>query len=232
MTEKKALFFDCYGTLIDWESGILQSLMPLLAQKGISADAEEVLSLFGQWESEIEAGQYLPYREVLGLVVEKMAHHWAFPISAEEHGVLAQSLPQWPLFPDTRIALQKLASRYALGILSNVDDDLIALTRKKIAVDFTWVVTAQQIGAYKPNPANFERIISVSGLAQSEILHCAQSVFHDCVPASRLGFDCVWVDRRQGQDGGATPAAHWQGADPWIKKVGSLAELAEWLCRD
>jgi 2-haloacid dehalogenase len=232
MNDKKALFFDCYGTLVDWESGILQALLPFFAQRGIPAEPEEVLALFARFETEAEAGDYRPYRQVLAMVMDQFAQYWQFPISAAEREILAESLGQWPLFPDTRIALQKLATRFSLGLLSNVDDDLIAKTRKKIAVDFTWVLTAQQIGAYKPSPQNFAAILSETGVPKERILHCAQSVFHDCVPATQLGLDCVWVDRRQGAEGGATPQAIWQGPDPWVKKVGSLAELADWLCRD
>lgn len=232
LTPVRALFFDCYGTLIDWESGIMQALMPLLARNGISADPEEVLGLFAGFETEAEAGPYQPYRKVLGAVLQKMASHYGFSLTDSEENLLADSLPQWPAFFDTRISLQKLASKYKLGILSNVDDDLIARTRKKIAVDFEWVITAEQLQSYKPSPRNFEAILEKTGLETTQILHCAQSVFHDCIPATAAGFSCVWVDRRAGQAGGATPMAALGDQEPWIKKVESLAELAQWLCAD
>lgn len=232
MTPVRALFFDCYGTLIDWESGIMQALMPLLARNGVSVDQEEVLGLFAQFESEEEAGPYQSYRNVLTQVLQRLANHYSFELNTAESSLLADSVPQWPAFFDTRISLQKLASKYRLGILSNVDDDLMTRTRKKIAVDFTWVITAEQLQSYKPASRNFEAILEITGLEKKQVLHCAQSVYHDCIPASALGFNCVWVDRRAGQNGGATPMVEIGEKEPWINKVESLADLAQWLCAE
>lgn len=194
----EALTFDCYGTLIDWESGILSTLRPLLDGRGMSDD--EVLERFARLESELEAGPYRPYRDILSEVVRRL--------SVKPETAVAESIRDWPPFPDTVDALRRLEQRFRLGIISNVDDDLFALTRRRLEVEFDWIVTAQQARAYKPSLAPFQLFLERSGLATDRVVHVAQSLYHDHVPARQIGLQSVWVNRRAGRAGsGATPPA-------------------------
>lgn len=220
----EAITFDCYGTLVDWETGILGALRPLLAVHGVELSDDEVLRRFARFEAEVEAGPFLSYRQVLAEVTRRLAAEVGVELRPGQETVLATSLSRWPLFSDTREALVRLASRYRLGILSNVDDDLFADTRRALGVDFDWVVTAQQVGSYKPARANFEVLLARVDVPPERLVHAAQSLYHDVAPARKAGLATVWVDRRAGRSGGgATPAAD---AVPDLR-VTSLQELAE-----
>jgi 2-haloacid dehalogenase len=224
------LSFDCYGTLIDWETGILGGLRPVLAAHKYDLDDEAALSLYAELETAAEAGPYRRYREVLQRVMDGFASHCGFDLQRKERQSLVDSFAYWAPFPDTVEALLRLAQRYRLVILSNVDDDLFALTRRRLPVDFYRVLTAQQIGSYKPARGNFERLINEVGSA-GEILHVAQSLFHDIAPARSLGLKTVWVNRRgvKASDTetnvfGATPAASAQ-PDLEVPDLETLANL-------
>jgi 2-haloacid dehalogenase len=204
----EALTFDCYGTLVDWESGIAGALAPLLERHGGMLDRGEILARYGRIESGAQSGSFLPYREVLAEVVRGFGAELGFEPSDEGVASLAESLPNWPVFPDTVLALQKLAVRYRLAIVSNIDDDLFAGTARHLGVEFDEVVTAEQVGSYKPAPRHFHVVRERLGLEVGEILHVAQSLFHDIAPARALGWPTVWVDRRQDRSGsGATPSS-------------------------
>lgn len=219
----KALTFDCYGTLIDWESGIAAAFEKLLAAHRVEAARDEVLELHARFEPALQAGAFQPYREILAGVVDRFGEHYSFRPTADERDALAESIRDWPAFSDTVAALAALARRYRLAILSNIDDDLFAYSAPRLEVDFAAVVTAEQVGSYKPAPAHFHEAPRRLAVAHGEILHVAQSLFHDVAPAKALGFRTVWVNRRRGQaGGGATPPAT---AIPDLE-VGSLAELA------
>ena len=219
----EALTFDCFGTLVDWESGILDTLVPLVQRHAGTADPERLLRLYGDAESELEAGPYLPYAEVLGRVMDRVGAALGFTPDAEERGRLARTLPSWPLFPDTVTSLATLARRFRLAIVSNVDDDLFAGVARRLTVPFDAVITAQQVHSYKPAPAHFLRALKTLRLPTERVLHVAQSRFHDIAPAGALGFTTVWVNRRSGRAGsGATPEA---GALPDLE-VPDLATLA------
>ena len=196
-----ALTFDCYGTLIDWETGILAALRTLLRAHAISLPESEVLESYARLEAEAEAGTYKPYRKVLRSVVEGFGRTHGFAPTAAESRVLEESLPSWEPFPDTVTALQALASRHALVVLSNVDDDLFASTAAKLSVSFTTVITAQQVRAYKPAEAHFRTALRTLALPADRVLHVANSLYHDVEPAKRLGMATVWVHRRRGRDG-------------------------------
>ncbi len=225
-TRFRALTFDCYGTLIDWESGIVTTLSAVLARHGISRDDEELLRLFAETEAPIQAGPFRPYREVLRETMRVLADRIGFVPSARDLDALATSLPDWPPFPDTVEALRALAGRYRLGIISNVDDDLFAGTAARLEVEFAWVVTAQQAGTYKPSRNNFFRALDRIGLPWDQVLHVAQSLFHDVAPARSLGLATVWVNRRAGRPGGgATPPAQAR-PDVEVPDLASLARLA------
>jgi 2-haloacid dehalogenase len=206
---KRVLTFDCYGTLIDWETGILAALQPLLVQHGVRATAECLLTLYSELEPIAEHGPYRPYRKILMTVLHGMGERLGFHPTAMEAAQFADTVGDWPPFADTRRALLALKRAFKLAIISNVDDDLFARTQQHLGVDFDWVITAQQVGSYKPSLHNFQQALARIGLPSSQVLHVAQSLFHDHVPAKQLGLDTVWVNRRHDKIGpGATPPAH------------------------
>ncbi|HEV8121170.1 MAG TPA: haloacid dehalogenase type II [Candidatus Polarisedimenticolia bacterium] len=202
----EALTFDCYGTLIDWETGLLAALHGVLGAHRVPCDDERLLRLFAAAEGAIEAGPYRPYREVLGGAMDRIAGVLGLVLAGGERDALARSLPDWPAFADTVPALQALRRRTRLGIVSNIDDDLFAATARRLEVPFDAVVTAQQVGSYKPAPAHFHRVLERLALPKEKVLHVAQSRYHDIAPARALGWSTVWVNRRGGREGsGATP---------------------------
>jgi 2-haloacid dehalogenase len=202
------LTFDCYGTLIDWEAGLLAALREPLAARGVDAPDDALLEAFARHEAEVEAGPYLPYRQVLGRVLTSMLGHRGAEPTPEEVAAFGGSVSDWPAFPDSPAALARLHERFRLGVITNCDDDLFAASERRLGIAFDWVVTAQQAKRYKPNPRGFELMFERVGLPPSRILHVAQSLYHDHVPAKRLGLSTAWVDRRSGRAGsGATPPA-------------------------
>jgi 2-haloacid dehalogenase len=205
----RVLTFDCYGTLIDWESGILAALRPILQAHGVAPGGEEILELYARLESEAETGGYRSYRDVLRRVVAGVGAAWGFRPTPAESRSLEDSLPGWEPFPDTVDALQRLHRRYALAIVSNTDDELFAATAARLGIRFDAVVTAQQARAYKPRLEIFQRALERIQQPASRILHVAQSLHHDIPPARRLGISTVHVDRRRGRAGGGAtlPAA-------------------------
>jgi 2-haloacid dehalogenase len=220
----RALTFDCYGTLIDWESGILAAVRPVLLRRGMAVPDDRLLELFGRIESPIQQGPFRRYREVLDRTMSALARELGFEPTAEEATVLSRSVPDWPPFPDTVAALAALAGRFRLGIISNVDDDLFAASASRLGARFDWVVTAEQVRSYKPARTNFHRALDRIGLPWEQVLHVAQSLYHDIVPARSLGLATVWVNRRVGRPGsGATPPA---AARPDLT-VADLAGLVE-----
>jgi 2-haloacid dehalogenase len=221
------LTFDCYGTLIDWERGILAALRPVLARHGLALTDDRILELYGELEAAAEAGPYRRYRAVLAAVLAGFGARLGFAPSAEEREAFAASVGQWPPFPDTVEALQALGRRYRLVVLSNVDDDLFAQSARHLATDFAAVITAQQVGSYKPDRRNFRFALARLGAPPARVLHVAQSLFHDIAPAKELGLTAVWVNRRHDRPGfGATPAATAQ-PDLEVPDLRTLARLVE-----
>jgi 2-haloacid dehalogenase len=221
-----ALTFDCYGTLIDWEAGLLTGLRPATDAHAITATDDELLEAFARHESAIEADRYRPYREVLGEALRRILAERGLEPTSEEVAAFGGSVADWPAFPDSTAALQRLQTRFGLGVITNCDDDLFAASNARLGVTFDWVVTAQQAKRYKPNPRGFELAFERIGLPTSRILHVAQSLFHDHVPAKRLGLSTVWVNRRGDRPGsGATPPAE-AAPDLEVPDMATLAELA------
>jgi 2-haloacid dehalogenase len=223
-----ALTFDCYGTLIDWEQGILTELKPWASPKGLSDDA--ILEAFGAEESRCEAATPdKPYPGILADVFRALGRRWGLPVNEIAPIAFGGSVGRWPAFPDSAAALGYLKRHFKLVILSNVDRNSFARSNTKLEVDFDLVVTAQDVGAYKPDRRNFDRLLSelaTLGIAKERTLHVAQSLFHDVVPAKAVGLKTVWVNRRKGRPGGgATPPAAGD-ATPDLE-VASMAELAE-----
>lgn len=222
----EVLTFDCFGTLIDWESGILAALRPVLAAQGVAANDDLLLALYGKHESALEAGGYLSYRNVLAGSFRGLCSDLGFVPAAGDAERFAEAIGDWPAFPDTEDALRRLHERFRLGVITNCDRSLFALANRRLGITFDWVVTAEQAGAYKPSHAPFELAFATIPVAPECILHVAQSLFHDHVPAQELGLSTVWVDRRGDRPGyGATPEAS-ATPDLTVPDLKTLADLA------
>jgi len=221
-----ALTFDCYGTLIDWEAGILAGIRPVLESHGASPTDDELLESYARAEAAMEAGPYRRYREVLAEGLRRVAGEHGAMVTDEEAAAFGDSVGAWPAFPDSADALRRLAGRFRLGVITNCDDDLFARSNERLAVTFDWIVTAEQAGSYKPSERNFAIAFDRIGLPRGRILHVAQSLFHDHVPAKRLGLATAWIDRRRGRLGsGATPPAE-ASPDIAVPDMATFAELA------
>jgi 2-haloacid dehalogenase len=205
----EALTFDCYGTLIDWETGILRAMRELAGDSATDLpDDDTILELFGRLEAEAETGAFRPYREVLQDVAAGFGLELGLTMDGERASAFARSVPDWPPFTDSAPALEALAGRFRLAIVSNVDDDLFAGSAERLGVPFDEVVTAQQVRSYKPATPHFDEVLKRLGTPRERVLHVAQSLYHDVAPAKTLGFACVWVNRRAGRRGsGATRRA-------------------------
>lgn len=191
----KAITFDCYGTLIDWESGLLAALRPVLRAHGSNLGDAEILALYSEIEPKAQV-PYRRYRDVLAQVARQTADRLGFSISQPEAESLPNSLRNWLPFPDTNEALTKLKTRYQLAIISNTDDELFAATSKHFDVKFDEVITAEQAQAYKPSLVPFRLALKRLGLSRDQVLHAGQSIYHDVLPARSLGVTAVLVQRR------------------------------------
>jgi 2-haloalkanoic acid dehalogenase type II len=211
--------FDCYGTLIDWEAGIISAFQSEAAKDSVELRGDQIIEAYAAEEPLVESEHYRSYREVLCDTASRVAAKLGWNLPAERAGFLAASLPEWQPFPDTNPALERLARRFQLGILSNIDDDLLTATRKDFTVDFDLIITAQQVTSYKPGLAHFKEAIARAG--EKRLLHAAQSYFHDVVPTRKLGIPVVWINRKGSrvEPGGPVPT----------HEVRTLAELANLL---
>jgi 2-haloalkanoic acid dehalogenase type II len=234
LSDFSTLTFDCYGTLIDWESGIWEALQPLL-RRSETTDLSRALALevFAQSESQHETAEPgLPYPEILALAHRDLAKHLHLETDPELDRRFGESVPSWPAFPDSSAALDELSARYRLVILSNIDRAGFAASRRQLDTDFDAVYTAEDIGSYKPDPHNFDYMLqhlaSDFGVGPDQVLHVAQSLYHDHVPAQSLGLATAWIDRQRLSEGGewgaTTRVAQLPATD---YRFFSLAELAE-----
>ena len=211
LTDFKVLTFDCYGTLIDWETGLYDSLRPLLGRLRTARSRNAVLEAFGRHElaQERETPEMI-YSDLLAEVHRRLAREWGLTASETEHRRFGESVPDWPAFADSRPSLEYLRQHYQLVILSNVDRVSFAGSRVKLGVQFDAVITAQDVGSYKPDPRNFRYLIdhlAGRGIAREQILHTAESLLHDHAPANAHGLASAWIHRRYNQEGsGATVA--------------------------
>ncbi|HMC82232.1 MAG TPA: HAD-IA family hydrolase [Candidatus Polarisedimenticolia bacterium] len=213
--------FDCYGTLIDWEEGIAEVLLSAARRDGIRLDRETALADYARIEPQVESENYQDYRAVLAETARRVAAGASWRLPPERTGILADSLPGWSPFPDATEALERLKrAGFLLGILSNIDDDLLDMTRRRFPVPFDLIVTARQVRSYKPAPAHFAE--ARNRIGGDRWLHAAQSHFHDIVPAMRMGIPAAWINRK----GEALPA----GASPPDFEVRTLSDLADRLC--
>ena len=192
--------FDCYGTLVDWETGIRSAIRDISGR-----DDPALFDAYVETEAQVEAEPYRPYRDVTADALRRVAHRFGFNVALGREHAIAHSLPDWPVWPDTNPALARLKRRYRIGILSNIDRDLIAQTMQRFTVEIDLLVTAEDVRAYKPAHAHFERMLADRGGRREGLLHAAQSWFHDCVPATRLNIPHVWINRRSEPPG---PDAH------------------------
>lgn len=218
--------FDCYGTLIDWESGILPALRAVLARHGRTLPDAAILEFYGEFEADAESSPYQGYRDVLRSVMRAYGKRLGFDPSPSDIRALDQSVPAWPPFPDTVAALRQLKKRFKLVVISNIDDDLFAETQKHLDVDFDAVITAEQARSYKPSIHNFNLALRTLAISREHLLHAAQSIYHDVIPARSLGISTVWVNRKSVRPGiGAVRAAVGQ-PDLEVPDVAALAALA------
>jgi len=233
LSQVKALSFDCYGTLIDWETGLKDVLNPWAAASKLLQRDDRLLELFGCHEAAVEAEHpsWL-YRDVLREVMRRIGRELGADAAGETVEHLANSVGDWPAFHDSAEALQRLKQRYKLCILSNVDHHSFTGTLPRLKVEFDLVVTAEDVGSYRPSLRNFKALLDrlwEFGVAPEELLHVAQSLYHDHAPAKRLGLKSAWIDRRRGMEGsGATlpPAA----PPAYDVSFASMREFADWAC--
>jgi 2-haloalkanoic acid dehalogenase type II len=216
----RVVTFDCYGTLIDWETGIWSAFCDAARHDGVALDRERVLAAYHAIEPQVESGPFRPYRDVLAETARRVAGENGWTISLERAAFLPLSLGSWPPFRDTNPALERLARRVRLGILSNVDEGLLDRTRRQLSVDFDFWVTADRVESYKPDLAHFEAARPYVG-DPAGWLHVAQSLFHDVAPANCVSVPVVWVNRKRER----RPA---EGPLP-DREVPDLAALADWL---
>ena len=214
--------FDCYGTLVDWETGISDTVARVFARHGVRKTKNEILAMFSDSEPKVQSsGEFLEYRRVLRDVMELMAWEAGIRLPRAESGCLADSLPDWPVFPDAADALKAMQAKYKLAIISNVDDDLFAGTATSLGIAFDAVITSQQAGSYKPGLRNFRLAQERLSVENSNWLHVGESLYHDIGPANRLGIHSVWVNRPD-RGGGSRRT----GAVPSLEVPG-LGELAQ-----
>ena len=211
--------FDCYGTLIDWEGGIVAAFQSQARHHGIELEADRIMETYMAIEPQVESDSYMPYRDVLARTAAKVADRLGWQLPPEEGDFLPASLPDWLPFADTNDALERLSRRFQLGLLSNIDDDLLTATRRHFTIPFELIVTAEQVRSYKPAHAHFAEARRRMG--EKRWLHAAQSYFHDVIPASEFHTPVAWVNRKAEQvtRGGPQPTY----------EVRNIAELADLL---
>lgn len=202
----KLFTFDCYGTLIDWEKGIILALKPYLEFNKIEVDDDIILELYGKFESEIQKDGYIEYKNVLKQVVQKFNEFFKISEVRIDENCLIRAFNNWEPFEDTVGSLKKLKEKFKLAIISNIDNDMINFTLKKLEVQFDFIITAEDAKCYKPNRRIFEYALNIVGHSKDEIIHVAQSLYHDIKPAKEMKLTTIWVNRRKGKKGtGATP---------------------------
>jgi 2-haloacid dehalogenase len=229
LTEFQGMSFDCYGTLIDWESGLAGVLTPWARSAGLDLDDEALLAAYSRHEAEAEdAYPHEEYPQILARSMRALGSELGAQVSRDDALRLARSVPDWPAFADSADALAALSRRFTLIILSNVDRASFAASNKRLGVQFSAVITAQDVGSYKPSSRNFASLLGEAtrlGIEDGKLLHVAQSLFHDHVPAQRAGLRTVWINRRKGRPGwGATPAPEAPVVPDW--EFSSMAALA------
>jgi 2-haloacid dehalogenase len=230
LSDFSALSFDCYGTLIDWESGIVAALAPLLARAGADHPRDSILEAFARLEvRQQEVTPDMLYADLLAEVHGQLAAEWDVPRDPAEDAAFGRSIADWPAFPDTVEALRYLKQHFRLIILSNVDRTSFRATNDRLGVTLDAIYTAQDIGSYKPDPRNFAYLmdrVTEQGIPREKLLHVAQSLFHDHVPAQAIGLATAWIDRRHAADGwdATAPVSPDVRYDFLFTSLGALAD--------
>jgi putative hydrolase of the HAD superfamily len=211
LTDFKALTFDCYGTLIDWESGMIEALKPLTSKVSRTLTRDQILEAHARHESsqQVQTPAKL-YRDLLATVYRRLAEEWGVAVSWRDCVAYGWSIRNWPAFADTASALSYLKRDYKLAILSNVDNESFSFSNEKLGVDFDAVYTAEDCGSYKPAARNFDYMLAklkTLGIEKGQILHTAESLFHDHAVANKIGLASCWIDRRHGQEGSGAAMA-------------------------
>jgi 2-haloacid dehalogenase len=217
----RVLTFDCYGTLIDWEKGILAALRPAVSD---DFSDEQLLEMYGRLEQRAEQPPFRRYRDVLRETATALARESGADESELASRIL-ESFPSWEPFPDTVDALKRLQHRFRLVITSNVDRDLFALTNRALEVDFDGIVTAEDVRSYKPEHNHWLRVLSDLSIGRDELVHVAQSLFHDHVPAKELGIRSVWINRRAGKEGSGATIPAEASPDLTFPTLGAFADF-------
>jgi 2-haloacid dehalogenase len=222
----EVLTFDCYGTLIDWEAGLLAAIRPMLAAHDVSVTDDDLLERYARHESALEAGPYQSYRAILAGSLGGVAEELGVEVTAQELAASSESVADWPPFEDSIDGLRRLASRYRLGVITNCDEDLFAASAQRLETTFEWVVTAEQAQDYKPSIAPFILALRTIDVPKEQVLHVAQSLYHDHVPAKELGMTTVWVNRRHDRTGSGATLPADATPDLEVPDLATLAELA------
>jgi 2-haloacid dehalogenase len=221
----EVLSFDCYGTLVDWESGILASLRSIIGTSGSVAPDDALLEAYAGHEARLEAEPWQPYRQILREALVATLTERGVPVPESAQAALGESVADWPAFPDSVAALARLRKRFGLAVITNCDNDLFDFSDERLGRPFTWRITAQLVGSYKPARRNFEFALQRIGLPPERVVHVAQSLYHDHVSAQAMGLRTVWVNRRHGREGfGATPPASVK-PNLTVTDIASLASL-------
>lgn len=233
LTDFDALSFDCYGTLIDWEAGLKSGLRQISDVGAAAPDTDTLLETYGEIEARLER-EYpaMQYPDIIARSISETAGTHGITVPEHLAATVGASIPDWPVFPDSTTALARLAKRYRLIILSNVDRASFASSNERLGVSFDAIITAEDVGSYKPDPRNFEALLAKArqmGIARDRLLHVAQSLFHDHVPAKSAGLATVWIDRRGALPGhGATPIPDNAPTPDWtFTSMGALADAVE-----
>jgi 2-haloacid dehalogenase len=222
----EVLTFDCYGTLIDWEAGLLAGLRAVLDEAAADVTDDELLEAYAVHEAAAEGGPWMTYREVLARALGGVCERYRYRPSLAQASQFVASVGDWPPFPDAAESLARLGRRFKLGVITNCDDDLFAASNRRLGEPFRWVVTAERARSYKPALRNFQLALELIGRPPQRIVHVAQSLYHDHLPASRLGLATAWIDRRRGRPGfGATPPACAR-PDIVVADMSAFADLA------
>jgi 2-haloacid dehalogenase len=222
----EVLTFDCYGTLVDWEAGLLAGMRAVLGEAAADTPDDTLLEGYAAAEAEAERGPWIPYRRVLTVALTGICRAVGVEPTPQQASEFADSVGEWPPFADSAAALERLATRFELGVITNCDDDLFARSHERLGRPFRWVVTAEQVQAYKPARRGFEVALERIGRPRERILHVAQSLYHDHVPAQALGLATAWINRRQGRAGaGATPPAE-AAPNLTVPDMASFADVA------
>jgi len=189
------LSFDCYGTLIDWKKSILDILIPVMKEYHPDISRDELFQLFLEADHKFVGVDYLPYRDILAYIMDEIGKKLNLNLLPHDRSCLVNRFGDWTSFPDTHDSLIELQKKYKLAIISNVDDELFDITKRCLGVKFDFIITAKQLGSYKPSLNNFTKALELFGVSSDKVLHVAQSIYHDIVPTNKLGWNNVWVNR-------------------------------------